>query len=442
MDSFLFNKVAGAFLGTCLLGMGLGIVAQGIYEPGAPKKPGYALPEPKPEAAVAAKKPAAPPLPVLLAKADVKKGEADAKVCGACHNFQEGAGSKVGPDLYEVVDRDKGAVAGFDYSAGLKGKGGKWTFADLNNWLTKPSAYIPGTKMGYTGEDSPEKRADIIAYLDSLAKKPVPFPQASDADKQAAAGGDKEAKAEPGKPGEEAKGGDKAAGGADDKLLSLIAAADPKKGQADAQVCSACHNFKEGAGALVGPDLYGVVERQKGSVEGYDYSAGLKAKGGKWTYTDLNEWLTKPSAYIKGTKMGYTGESNAKKRAEIIAYLRTLAKVPAPLPGAKPETAETKPLPTGTKAGDQKPPEPPNKPGAPQPVPVNPEAARQAGAPTQPDSAVPPQPARKAEAAPPTPEPKPRAEAPVPASSSSSGARDAGPEPYSAPAPDEAAGKH
>ena len=301
--------------------MGLGIVAQGIYEPGAPKKPGYALPEPKPEAAVAEKKPAAPPLPVLLAKADVKKGEADAKVCGACHNFQEGAGSKVGPDLYGVVDRDKGSVAGFDYSAGLKGKGGKWNFADLDAWLTKPSAYIPGTKMGYAGEDNPEKRADIIAYLDSLAKKPVPFPPASDADKQAAAGGGEK----------EAKGGAAAAAG-DKGLITMIADADPKKGQSAAQVCSACHNFKEGGGTLVGPDLYGVVDRPKGSAKGYDYSAGLKAKGGKWTFADLNEWLTKPAAYIPGTKMGYAGEDNPKKRAEIIAYLRSLAKDPAPLP--------------------------------------------------------------------------------------------------------------
>ena len=173
MDSFTFNKIAGAFLGTCVVGMGIGIVAGGIYEPGAPAKPGYALPEPKPEGASAEAKPDAAPLPVLLAKADAKKGEADTKVCGACHNFEEGAGAKVGPDLYGVVDRDKGSVAGFDYSAGMKAKGGKWTFDDLNTFLTKPSAYVSGTKMGYQGEESPEKRADIIVYLRSLSKTPV-----------------------------------------------------------------------------------------------------------------------------------------------------------------------------------------------------------------------------------------------------------------------------
>ena len=167
--------------------MGLGIIAQGIYQPGAPSKPGYALPEAKPEGASAEAKPAAAPLPVLLAKADVKKGEAATKVCSACHNFEEGAGAKVGPALYGVVDRDKGSVAGFDYSAGMKAKGGKWTFADLNEFLTKPSAYVSGTKMGYQGEENPEKRADIIVYLRSLSKSPAPLPAVTDADKAPAA---------------------------------------------------------------------------------------------------------------------------------------------------------------------------------------------------------------------------------------------------------------
>ena len=321
MDSFTLNKIAGAVLGTCLFGMGLGLVGQAIYYPSLPKKPGYALPEPKPEEAAGGKKPAETPLPVLLAKADPKKGEQAAKVCGACHNFVEGAGSKVGPDLYDVVDRPKGSVSGFDYSSGLKGKGGKWTFADLNTWLTNPAAYVSGTKMGYPGEEDPQKRADIIDYLDTLSKKPVPLPKPTAAEEQAAKGGGEAKTAE----------GDKAAGGGDD-LIKMIAASDPKKGEQDAKVCGACHNFKEGGGTLVGPDLYGVVDRPKASVTGFDYSAGLKAKGGKWTYADLNTWLTNPSAYVAGTKMGYPGQEDPKKRAAIIAYLRSLAKTPAPLP--------------------------------------------------------------------------------------------------------------
>ncbi|MDR3464061.1 MAG: cytochrome c family protein [Beijerinckiaceae bacterium] len=177
MDSFEFNKIAGALLGTVLFAVGLGIVAEAIYSSEEPAKAGYELPVGKPEASGAKPAAAAVPLPVLLAKADVTKGQAATKVCQACHNFEKGAGIKVGPPLYGVVGRPKGSVAGFDYSAGLKAKGGNWDFAALDDFLTNPKAYISGTKMGYAGEPSPEKRADIEAYLRSLSDSPVALPE-------------------------------------------------------------------------------------------------------------------------------------------------------------------------------------------------------------------------------------------------------------------------
>jgi cytochrome c len=197
MDSFEFNKMAGAVLGTVLFGVGLGIIADGIYSNTTPAKAGYELPEAKAEA-TGEKPVAAVPLPVLLAKADVTKGQADTKVCQACHNFEKGAGVKVGPPLYGVVDRPKGSVAGFDYSAGLKGKGGNWTYADLDTFITNPKAFISGTKMGYSGEPNPEKRADIVDYLHTLSDSPAPLPEVAAA--PAAAATPPAAAPAPGKP--------------------------------------------------------------------------------------------------------------------------------------------------------------------------------------------------------------------------------------------------
>ena len=177
MDSFELNKIAGAVLGSLLLVMGLGIISDALFAAPRPAKPGYALPVA--EAAVggpAASAAEAAPLPVLLAKADAKKGENLIKACAACHNFESGAAAKAtGPNLYGVIDRAVGSTA-FAYSDSMKGKGGKWDYAQMNAFLANPKGVVVGTKMSYAGEKDAAKRADIILYLRSLASSPAPLP--------------------------------------------------------------------------------------------------------------------------------------------------------------------------------------------------------------------------------------------------------------------------
>jgi cytochrome c len=174
------NKVAMTVMGVLLATMGLGVFTNALYAPDKPAKPGYALPLGEATAAKA-EGPKEEPLPVLLAKADPKKGEAAVKVCQSCHSFEKGGVAKVGPPLYGVVGRAKGSVPGFAYSDGLKGKGGNWTYEELYQFITKPSAYVPGTKMTYPGEADAQKKADIEAYLQTDADAPVPFPKAEEA---------------------------------------------------------------------------------------------------------------------------------------------------------------------------------------------------------------------------------------------------------------------
>jgi cytochrome c len=178
MDLFQFNKVAGAVLGTLLFVQVVALVSDAIFSHQKPTKPGYALPS---EQTAAAPKPGAAEesLPELLAKADPKKGEADTAVCRLCHNFGKGEGVKIGPPLWGVVGRQKGSVPGFDYSAGMKAKGGTWTYDDLFRFTKDPPAYVTGTKMTFAGEPDPKKRADIIAYLRTLSDNPLPLPEAA-----------------------------------------------------------------------------------------------------------------------------------------------------------------------------------------------------------------------------------------------------------------------
>jgi cytochrome c len=199
MNSFELNKILGALLGCCLVLVAMHIASGAIFAPAPPAKPGYeiAVKEEQPAGGAAPAAPAEEPIENVLATASVDRGTQVAKQCQACHNFQEGQGAKIGPDLYGVVGRPTASVPGFNYSAALKAKGGTWTFDTLNKWLTKPSAYAPGTAMTFAGLTNEKQRADVIAYLDSLAANPVPLPKAA-ANPPAAAPGNPAAAAPPG----------------------------------------------------------------------------------------------------------------------------------------------------------------------------------------------------------------------------------------------------
>jgi cytochrome c len=181
MDSFELNKIMGAILGTCLVLLVTNFTAGAIFAPKVPEKPGFEIAVKEVEGG---DKPAAAPAPSepiekLLASASIDKGAASAKKCAACHTFEKGGPNRVGPNLYNVVNRDRATEPGFNYSAAMKEKGGKWTYEELNKFLAGPKAYIPGTAMGFAGLPKDSERADVIDYLHTLSDSPAPLPTAS-----------------------------------------------------------------------------------------------------------------------------------------------------------------------------------------------------------------------------------------------------------------------
>jgi cytochrome c len=182
MNSFELNKVLGAILGTCLVLLALNIGAGAIFAPEKPAKPGYAIAV---KAQGEGEKPAAKepeqPIEELLASASVEKGQATAKQCQACHTFDKGGPNRVGPNLYGIVGRQRASHPGFNYSAVMKAKGGTWTIDELNQFLTHPQGYFPGTAMTFAGLSREAQRADVIAYLNTLADNPAPLPKAAQA---------------------------------------------------------------------------------------------------------------------------------------------------------------------------------------------------------------------------------------------------------------------
>jgi cytochrome c len=118
-------------------------------------------------------------------------------------------------------------------------------------------------------------------------------------------------------------------------IEKLLQTASVEKGQAAAKVCTTCHTFEKNGPNRVGPNLFGIVGDHRGEDRnGFNFSAAMKAKGGTWTYEDLNKFLTNPKGFIPGTAMGFAGIQKDSQRADVIAYLRTLSDNPEPLPTA------------------------------------------------------------------------------------------------------------
>jgi cytochrome c len=88
--------------------------------------------------------------------------------CGICHTANKGGPAILGPNLYGVVGRKAGSVAGYNYSPGMKNAGFAWSDDKLNAYLPGPRAMVAGTKMTYGGLKDSAKLADLVAYLDTL----------------------------------------------------------------------------------------------------------------------------------------------------------------------------------------------------------------------------------------------------------------------------------
>ncbi len=179
MDSFEWNKIIGAVLGTAIFIFVVRVVAEGIYEPEKPAKPGYIVEGVVENAGPGAAAPAEEAMPdwgTVLAKADVAAGKATSAKCEACHDTSSAKTIKIGPPLFGVVDRPRASVAGFSYSGAMKAKGGNWTYDELFKFLKSPGAYIPGTKMSFAGISKADDRINLIAFLRTNADAPAPIP--------------------------------------------------------------------------------------------------------------------------------------------------------------------------------------------------------------------------------------------------------------------------
>ncbi len=181
------NKIAAAVLLAGIIAMVAGIASEALYRGGLGEhaegehKRGYTIAgaESAGDTGGAPKEDEKPVdiLP-LLAKADIKAGEAASKKCTSCHTLDKGGKNGIGPNQWGLVGSHFGHMEGFAYSSALAAmKDKKWGFQELSDFLANPKKYIPGNKMSFAGMKNPQDRANLIAYLNTLSDKPLALPK-------------------------------------------------------------------------------------------------------------------------------------------------------------------------------------------------------------------------------------------------------------------------
>jgi cytochrome c len=117
----------------------------------------------------------------LMDSADPVEGASLFKgFCAACHSTDKGGSNQTGPNLWDIVERQKASLSDFDYSSALVRRGGAWTYESLNAFIARPTDFIPGTRMTFSAATPPiqdrHKRAHIISYLRQLSDEPAALP--------------------------------------------------------------------------------------------------------------------------------------------------------------------------------------------------------------------------------------------------------------------------
>lgn len=183
MDSYEYNKLIGAFLGTVFVVFSVGLVSNTIFAQPHIEKEGFAIAAAEAEAGSAPAAPTEEPIAVRMQTADAAAGQAIEKRCSACHTIDNGGANKVGPNLWGLVNRPVASHEGFAYSGAMKefSQGGSvvWDYEHLDHFLMAPKGLVKGTAMAFAGLKNPEDRANLIAFLRTLSDSPAPLPEAA-----------------------------------------------------------------------------------------------------------------------------------------------------------------------------------------------------------------------------------------------------------------------
>ncbi len=171
MSGIELNKIVASILLASLIAMMVGFIANILYKPILHPERGYNVEVTESSNNVSeAKSDLEQSIDVaeLMKNANAEAGKNIAKKCLMCHSFDKDGANKIGPDLWNIVGKEKAKTENYKYSTALSSKGGIWDEDNLFHFLHKPSQYIKGTKMSFAGLNKPQDIANVIMFLKTL----------------------------------------------------------------------------------------------------------------------------------------------------------------------------------------------------------------------------------------------------------------------------------
>jgi len=176
MDSFEINKIVTAVLVVFLVVFGIGKISDVIFHVEKPTTSAYKIEVSTANTAQDSNTDQSIDVAALLAMGNLDDAKKVWKKCSACHSITKGGKNKIGPALYNVLGRNVAALNNYKYSKALTSYGKSWTFEEMNGFLSKPQAYIKGTKMAFAGLKKEKDRASIILFMNQNSDNPLPLP--------------------------------------------------------------------------------------------------------------------------------------------------------------------------------------------------------------------------------------------------------------------------
>jgi cytochrome c len=176
MDLYKINRLIFAVVLCCFITLTFSSVVDYLYFNDIEIKRGYSVEVAENESSSGGANAKIIEIGFLMAEANATAGEKIAMRCALCHTFKKGEPNKVGPNLWNVLNKKPALKDGFEYSNAMKSNEKIWSIEHLTAYLYAPQKIVPGTKMSFAGIKNDKELADLMSFLITLNDQKIELP--------------------------------------------------------------------------------------------------------------------------------------------------------------------------------------------------------------------------------------------------------------------------